>query len=132
MTETIALIRHMGVCEKTNAAPSHSLQHGDVEEWLDREIASLRRSVEYEAQGGGVPERRTVARSRRARRLVASCMQAGQWLSYEALRVPLAVVDAFLEAGWFVRRRRFQIVFYGLCIASAAVGAWLIVLIAQP
>lgn len=36
------------------------------------------------------------------------------------------------QARWFVRRRRFEIVLYGLCIAIAVVAAWLISSMGRP
>jgi hypothetical protein len=100
--------RRIHVPKQTTTPPSNPPQDSDGEHRLDRRIASLRHSVECDPQGEPAPER-----------------EAGR--SGKGARKPPMRLDGVLRHGWrAVRERRFEIGFYGLCVASAVVAAWLI------
>jgi hypothetical protein len=121
------LIRHIRVFEKTSVPPADSLQQGDVDELLDRQIASLRQLVEHETQSRAAHGPTAAARSSRALGLViANCARAARSIAFGTQRLPLGVADGLRQAGWSVSRRRLEVVFYGLCILMGVAVGWLI------
>jgi hypothetical protein len=88
----------------------------ETDDWIDREIASLRQSIEREAprqkgrglRAGRPPETRLI---RPIPEAATDPVPSAVW------RPPRAVL-ALRRARRFVRRRRFEIVFYGLCLAA--------------
>jgi hypothetical protein len=121
------MIRLVRVFEKTVLQSSHTPQHSDVEEWLDRELSSLRQSVETDAQAQQARNRGADARSPRRRPLRFGATRAGAWwIAHRALRVPMHFGRLPRRLRRVVHRRRFDIVFYGCLVALAAAVGWLV------
>lgn len=100
--------RRIKVPEQTTTPPSNPLQDSDRDNRLDRLIAALRHSVECD------PQRETAPEGKPGR-------------SGKGARKPPMRLNGVLRHGWrTVRERRLEIGFYGLCVASAVVVAWLI------
>jgi hypothetical protein len=114
------MFRPLRVFDKTALRSSHSPQRSDDEEWLDREIASLRQSVETDAEGQRTRDSRTDARSPRRRRLLRTgatrAAAGGRMHHHRPLRRLLRAAG----------RRRFEIVLYGTSIALAVAAGWFI------
>jgi hypothetical protein len=117
------MIRPVRIFEKAVLQSSHSPQERNGEEWLDREIASLRESVEPDAEGQ-TSNNRTYARSpaRRLLRFGATRAAAG----HRALRLPMHHGGPLRRLRRAVGRRRFEIATYGISIALAVAAGWLI------
>jgi hypothetical protein len=96
--------------------PSHSPR--EVEEWLDREIASLRQLVEGEAPA---PSRVSTA----------SRPRPYDHIPPPALRPPSDLVVVLRRARRFVGKRRLDIVLFGLSIGLALVVVWLVLRMTQ-
>jgi hypothetical protein len=118
------MFRHIRVVEKRNVPSPHSLQERNPEEWLDREIARLRESVEDQAQGRAAHERGAAARPRRAFRLHGAIRERRR-IAPGASRLPRGPISLLRQTRQFVRGHRFEI---GLCALGIAIGlvvAWL-------
>jgi len=112
---------------KTVLQSSHTPQRSDVEEWLDRELSSLRQSVETDAQAQQARDRRPDARSPRRRPLrFGATPEGARWIAHRALRVPMHFGRLLRRLRRVVDRRLFEIVFYGCSVALAAAVGWLI------
>jgi hypothetical protein len=123
----------MRALEKMRMPPSRSLEQGEVEDWLDVEIASLRHSVEEEAQPQQSRETSTDARSApRQRRRLRARTRAGDRLVCGAAQLPIVVAGVLRAARRLLRTRRGAIVFYGCGIAIAVVAGWVISSMGQP
>jgi len=99
----------------TSIPPSHSPR--EVEEWLDREIASLRQLVEGE----------TLSPSRVS---TASRPRPPDHISPRA-RPPSDLAVVLRRARRFVGKRRLDIVLFGLSIGLALVVVWLVLRMTQ-
>jgi hypothetical protein len=108
----------MAAPEKTTSAFSHSLDENDLADWVDKQISSLRQSVERDASRQKAPAH-DVHESVLGRRPVVPPLVEGTSdpVPSKVLRPPTALFLVLGQARRFVRRRRFDIVFYGLCIA---------------
>jgi hypothetical protein len=114
------LVRLFG---KTVLQSSHSPHQSDVEEWLDREISSLRQSLETDANLQQARDRRADARPPRRRSLRFTATRAGaRRIADRALRLPMH----FARLRRVVERRRFEIVFLGCSVALAVAVGWLV------
>jgi hypothetical protein len=123
MVADLLSLARMRVLGKPRISARTSLDAGDLEDWLDRQIASLRRLAEYEEQpvesGAGDTARVSQWWSRGGAAMHA---QAGRWLLQAALR--LAVISRSVVRR--TRARSSAIAFYGFGIAIAVVIGWLI------
>ena len=83
-------------------------------DWVDREIASLRETVEAEGQGREAPQMPVHTRRRPSP-------------SVNAIRADVrARPPRLAEAVWLARRNRFELAFYVVSLASAlGIGLWL-------
>ena len=82
-------------------------------DWVDREIASLRETVEAEGQGREAPQMPVHTRRRPSPNVNAIA-------NVRARQPRLA------EAVWLARRNRFELAFYVVSLASAlGIGLWL-------
>jgi hypothetical protein len=112
---------------KTVLQSSHTPQQSDVEEWLDRELSSLRQSVETGAEAQQARNRSVDARSPRRRPLRFGATRAGpRWIAHRALRVPMHFGRLLRRLRRVVDRRRFEIVLYGCSVALAVAVGWLV------
>jgi hypothetical protein len=112
---------------KTVLQSSHTPQQSDVEEWLDRELSSLRQSVETDAGAQQAPNRSADARSHRRRALRFGATRAkARWIAHRALRVPMHSGRLLRLLRRVVDRRRFEIVLYGCSVALAVAVGWLV------
>jgi hypothetical protein len=107
----------MAAPEKATIASSHSLSESGREDWIDREIASLRQSVEGEASRQKAPDHDAHAESEPRRLHIIRSGRTRDPIASRVLRSPTALLIVLGRARRFVRRRRFAIVFYGLCVA---------------
>jgi hypothetical protein len=107
----------MAAPEKATIASSHSLSESGREDWIDREIASLRQSVEGEASRQRAPDPDAHAESELRRLHTIRSGRTRDPIASRVLRPPTALLIVLGRARRFVRRRRFAIVFYGLCVA---------------
>ena len=127
------LIRPVRVLEKTALWSSRLLQQSDGEEWLDREIALLRQSVEADALGQEARDRGAEARSPwRQLRLFGGTRAGAGWIANRALRVPMRFNSLLRRLRWIVYTRRFEIVWYGSTVAVAVAAGWLVSSILNP
>jgi hypothetical protein len=96
---------------KTVLQSSHTPQQSDVEEWLDRELLSLRQSVETGAEAQPARNRSADARSpwRRPLRFGATRARA-RWIANRALRVPMSFDCLLRRLRRIAYTRRFDIV----------------------
>ena len=82
-------------------------------DWVDREIASLRETVEAEGQGREAPQTPVHTRRRPSP-------------SVNAIANVRARQPRLAEAVWLARRNRFELAFYVVSLASAlGIGLWL-------
>ena len=82
-------------------------------DWVDREIASLRETVEAEGQGREAPQMPVHTRRRPSP-------------SVNAIANVRARQPRLAEAVWLARRNRFELAFYVVSLASAlGIGLWL-------
>lgn len=109
----------MAAPNETAIASSHSLYENDLDDWVDREIASLRQSVEGEVppQKGPDHDAHAVSARRRLHVIRPLAKGAGDPIASGVHQPRMALLLGLGQAWRFVRRRRFDIVFYGLCIA---------------
>jgi hypothetical protein len=109
----------MAAPEKTTSAFPHSLDESDLADWVDKEISSLRQSVEGDASRQKAPAYDVDAESVLGPRPVIRPLvtRTSDPVASGVLRPPMALFLVLGQARRFVRRRRFDIVFYGLCIA---------------
>ena len=127
------LIRPVRVLEKTALWSSRLLQQSDGEEWLDREIALLRQSVETEALSQEARDRDAEARSPwRQLRLFGATRAGAGWIASRALRVPMRFNCLLGRLLRIVYTRRFDIVWYGSALALAVAAGWLLSSILNP
>lgn len=105
----------MAIPDKATGASDFSPE-GGPEDWLDRDIAALRQSVEREAVR---QKRPTFSHATAPPRRLHVIRQPDEpkrsrmdWL----LLPPGLVVSSLVRVRGFVRRRRFDIVVYGLCV----------------
>jgi hypothetical protein len=87
----------MATPEKKTRAFPQSLHESDRADWVDEEISSLRQAVERDASRQKAP---------------AYDLHAEFALGPR----PVTLFPSLSKARRFVRRRRFDVVFYGLCI----------------
>jgi len=127
------LIRPVRVLERTALRSSRSPHQSDGEEWLDREIALLRQSVETDALGQEARDRGAEARSpSRQLRLFGATRAGAGWIANRALRVPMRFNCLLRRLRWIVYTRRFEIVWYGSTVAVAVAAGWLVSSILNP
>jgi hypothetical protein len=128
------LIQPHGRYRQTMTVSSHSLHESDLEDWVDKEIASLRQSVEGEAPPQKGPDHDAHAESARRRLHVIHPLGkgAGDPIASGVHRPPTARLLGLGQAWRFVRRRRFDIVFYGLCIALTIAVVLVAVSVGEP
>jgi hypothetical protein len=127
------LIRPVRVLERTALWSSRSLHQSDGEEWLDREIALLRQSVETDALGQKARDRGADARSSwRQLRLFGATRAGAGWIASRALRVPMRFNRLLGRPRRIVYTRRFDIVMYGSTVALAVAAGWLASSILNP
>jgi hypothetical protein len=127
------LIRPVRVLEKTALWSSRLLQQSDGEEWLDREIALLRQSVETEALSQEARDRGAEARSPwRQLRLFGATRAGAGWIASRALRVPMRFNCLLGRLLRIVYTRRFDIAWYGFALALAVAAGWLLSSILNP
>jgi hypothetical protein len=102
----------MRVMRRGGAAASRPIERTDADEWVDRQIESLRHAIEQ-------PDPRPTRRPQ----------------PVQAVNGTPAAATRSGEAGGFgarsalgrsVREHRFDLLVYGLCIVSAAAAGWLI------
>lgn len=107
--------------------PSHSLQESEVEDRLDREIASLRQLVEDEAHGEDVHEEGAHAQSASWPFRIFATMRkhSPDRIAHRPLLPPMRLV-VVLRACQLVRRHSSAIVFYGLSFGVALAVGWLV------
>jgi hypothetical protein len=110
----------MAAAEKTTSAFSRSLDDIDRADWVDEEIRSLKQAVERDASGpayDGHDESVLRPVIRPLVRRTGDPVERGDLVAGGVLQPPTALSLVLGQARRFVRRRRFDIVFYGLCIA---------------
>lgn len=114
--------------------PSHSLQESEVEDRLDREIASLRQLVENEAHGEDVHEEGAPAQpaSWPFRIFAAMRKRSPDQIAHRTLLRTVRFVVVLGRARHLVRRHGFDIAFYAFCISATLAGAWLVVSLTGP
>lgn len=89
------------------------LDDSEAGDWVDREIASLRETVEAEGQGREAPQMPVHTRRRPSP-------------SVNAIGNVRARQPRLAEAVWLARRNRFELAFYVVSLASAlGIGLWL-------
>jgi hypothetical protein len=89
------------------------LDDSEAGDWVDREIASLRETVEAEGQGREAPQMPVHTRRRPSP-------------SVNAIANVRARQPRLAEAVWLARRNRFELAFYVVSLASAlGIGLWL-------
>jgi hypothetical protein len=96
----------------------HVRREADVEDSLDAAIASLRQSVEREAIRHKSPDNEDPARSaeRSSYGIDSPAWAATDRTARPPLGLPTVLLLVVGGIRRFVRRHRFDIVFYGLCI----------------
>ena len=93
----------------------------ELDDWVDREIASLRQSIEGEAVRQQARYLGAHAqRSRRGTHLVRPVSRAAPEPVTSSVRLPPRGLLALRQACRFVRHRRFEIAFYGICVVITA------------
>jgi hypothetical protein len=105
----------MAVPDKTPSASSRLLDEGDHENWVDHEIASLRRSVESDFARHRGAERDAHATAAPSRLHLIGPL--GREIPNEVPQRPKAFLRDLGKLPRLVRRHRFEIFFYGLCLA---------------
>ena len=127
------LIRPVRVLDRTVLWSSRSLHQSDGEEWLDREIALLRQSVETDALCQEARDRGAETRSPwRQLRLFGATRAGAGWMANRALRVPMRFNCLLRRLRQIVYTRRFDIVMYGSALALAVAAGWLVSSILNP
>jgi hypothetical protein len=89
----------------------------ETDDWVDREIASLRQSIEGEAARQEAGHRPQAERWRRGIRVARPLPRGVSHAVTSAVRQLPKAVLLLRQAAGVVRRRRFDIIFCGLCIA---------------
>ena len=118
--KTVALRLSRMLSESNELGPARVASTDDVDAWLDHELASLRQEAEGETK------------SRNARRHTEEAVAPKTQLVPAGHRRRRVVPRSWRKARRFVRARRLEIVFYGLCIAIASVAAWVISTMPKP
>ena len=111
--------------------PETTAIEGDAQDWLDTAIASLRQSVEGHAPGHKVSDHDAVLARRSLCVVDAVAWDGRDPTARRRLPRPTAPLR---RATRLVRRRRFDIVFYGLCIGVTVAVTLMVVAVStgQP
>lgn len=126
-------IRPVRVLEKAALPSPHTLQQSDAEQWLDREITSLRQSVETHALGQQASVRGADAGSPRLQLRRFGTTRAGAgWIAHRAVRVPMRFNRLLRQLRRVVYRRRFEIAFYAASVVLAFTAAWVLLSMLEP
>jgi hypothetical protein len=112
--------------------PSHSLQGSEIEDRLDREIASLRQLVENEARGQNVDEEAHVQSASRPRILALLRPGSPDRIAQRALLPPMRFVIVLRRSRRFVRRYGSVMILYGLSIGVTLAVVWLVLSMSEP
>ena len=107
-------------------APARSLPERQTEDLVDRQLAALRLLVELGPQGEEDEERTDDAQPSwpGSRTLGALGRQTSRRIALGARQLPMAFAGVPRRARRFARGS--DLVFYGLCIATAIVIGWLV------
>jgi hypothetical protein len=114
--------------------PSRSLRGSEVEDRLDREIASLRQFVENEAYGQDVHEEGAHAQpaSWPVRIFAAMRKPSPDRIAHRTLPPTMRSVVVLRRARHLVRRHGSDVVFYAFCISVTLAGVWLVLSLTEP
>lgn len=113
--------------------PSHSLQGSEIEDRLDREIASLRQLVENEARGQNVDEEGAHVQSASRPRILALLLPGSpDRIARRALLPPMRFVIVLRRSRRFVRRYGSAMILYGLSIGVTLAVVWLVLSMIEP
>jgi hypothetical protein len=115
-------------------SPLHSLQGREVEDRLDREIASLRQLVENETHGEDVNEEAAHAKSASwaFRIFAAKRKPSPDQIPDRTLLPPTRFVVVLRRARRFVRVHGSAVAFYGFCVGLTLAGVWLVLSMTGP
>jgi hypothetical protein len=119
-----ALARHMRLLTRTKVHPQEAPRASEVDDWLDRKIASLLREVESGKSSTGRSKRGSAARTGRR----AGKMRAGRPLNRAGAK-RAAASQMLMDAVPSIRGRGASIVPYAVAIALGVLVGWIAVVL---